>query len=586
MGKADGGPPGCVVLHASWADMGKPFEAFIEKHERRIAAAGLAKVIPPPDWTPCKAGYPDTMDGRIERCIKQVATGSRGLFRFLLVEQKPMSLLKDFRPEALAADNQPGCDDPADVERKYWRGIALRAPKYGADISGSLFDDDVKGWDLRRLDTLLSRTLAENGMDLPGVTSPYLYYGMWRATFAWHCEDMDLYSVNFLHYGAPKYWYGIAPEHRARFETLVRGMLPDLFRHCPEFMRHKDLLISPALLDQHKIPYIRVIQQPREFMITYPGAYHAGFNAGYNCAESVNFGTRRWIPIGSTARHCECTSDTVKMDMRIFRHLVPMRLLPPAMLEDTSDEDEDGNSESSQDGSEASSGSNTSSHDVHQHQRLNGGPASGSGAAGPQPAQHRQRRRQQAAAGSGAAHLPVRPSSKRRDAPGSSASTGVLTNVSRSAAGRQSSSLLGTPAQQPATPCGSDPQPDPERRSTRSKRPRILYELSSDKAPPSAQVAGTHRASGSPESSRESAWSIEGAAAQRASHRAKACQRTAATRRRRGRASRDSPTAAQAAATAAAAAAAAAAACVVDVDTPIAVRSTRSAHKGQKCLGS
>lgn len=61
-------------------------------------------------------------------------------------------------------------------------------------------------------------------------------------------------------------------------------MLPEMFRHCPEFMRHKELLISPALLDQHKIPYVRAVQQPREFMINYPGAYHAGFNAGYNCA--------------------------------------------------------------------------------------------------------------------------------------------------------------------------------------------------------------------------------------------------------------------------------------------------------------
>lgn len=59
-------------------------------------------------------------------------------------------------------------------------------------------------------------------------------------------------------------------------------------------------------------------------------------------AESVNFGTRRWIPIGARAQHCTCAPDTVKMDMRIFRHLVPMRVLPPELLEDTSDEEEGG----------------------------------------------------------------------------------------------------------------------------------------------------------------------------------------------------------------------------------------------------
>lgn len=71
-GQAKATAPGIVVLHASWADMAKPFEAFIEKHEKRIAAAGLAKVIPPSDWKPRVAGYPDDMDCRIERCIKQV----------------------------------------------------------------------------------------------------------------------------------------------------------------------------------------------------------------------------------------------------------------------------------------------------------------------------------------------------------------------------------------------------------------------------------------------------------------------------------------------------------------------------------
>ena len=48
------------------------------------------------------------------------------------------------------------------------------------------------------------------------------YFGMWRSFFGWHKEDADLYSVNYMHFGAPKIWYGIAPADQHRFDRLVQ----------------------------------------------------------------------------------------------------------------------------------------------------------------------------------------------------------------------------------------------------------------------------------------------------------------------------------------------------------------------------
>jgi jumonji domain-containing protein 2 len=42
----------------------------------------------------------------------------------------------------------------------------------------------------------------------------------------------------------------------------------------------QELLVSPQLLEKNAIPFVKVLQHPREFVVTFPGAYHAGFNYG------------------------------------------------------------------------------------------------------------------------------------------------------------------------------------------------------------------------------------------------------------------------------------------------------------------
>lgn len=50
-------------------------------------------------------------------------------------------------------------------------------------------------------------------------------------------------------------------------------------------------------------------------MITFPYAYHAGYNLGFNCAESVNFALDSWISIGKLAKSCHCMDDSVTINV-------------------------------------------------------------------------------------------------------------------------------------------------------------------------------------------------------------------------------------------------------------------------------
>ena len=227
------------------------------------------------------------------------------------------------------------------LEEKYWKSLSFSNPMYGADMPGSLFDKDTKEWNVAKLPNLLDIL----GQPIPGVNTAYLYLGMWKATFAWHLEDVDLFSINYIHFGAPKQWYSISQADAPKFENAMKQIYGSAAKNCDQFLRHKTSLVSPSLLKQkHGVTVNKVVHREQQFVITYPIGYHSGYNLGYNCAESVNFATENWPAYGIKAKKCECEDDSVFIDVAWFMRRINGEPSPEyeEIEVEISDDDDDG----------------------------------------------------------------------------------------------------------------------------------------------------------------------------------------------------------------------------------------------------
>ena len=226
-----------------------------------------------------------------------------------------------------------------ELEDKYWKSLNFSNPMYAADMPGSLFDEDTTAWNVAKLPNLLDLL----GAPIPGVNTAYLYLGMWRATFAWHLEDVDLYSINYIHFGAPKQWYSVSQKDAPKFENAMKSIWGQDAKTCDQFLRHKTYLISPAILKQKfGVTVNKVVHREGQFVITFPIGYHSGYNLGYNCAESVNFAIENWLQYGKTARKCQCEADSVFIDVDWFIRKMNGEPTPEyEEVEVTDDEDED-----------------------------------------------------------------------------------------------------------------------------------------------------------------------------------------------------------------------------------------------------
>ena len=244
-----------------------------------------------------------------------------------------------------------------DVEKEFWRLVESLTEtvevEYGADIHstthGSGFPTiernpldpySANPWNLNVLPFHGESLFRHIRSDISGMTVPWVYIGMCFSTFCWHNEDHYAYSANYQHFGDTKTWYGVPGDEAEAFEEAMRQAVPELFEGQPDLLFQLVTLMPPEELRKRGVNVYAVDQRAEQFVITFPQAYHAGFNHGFNFNEAVNFAPTDWEPYGAASierlqsfrkQPCFSHDELLTMAARLDTSIRTAKWLAPAL---------------------------------------------------------------------------------------------------------------------------------------------------------------------------------------------------------------------------------------------------------------
>ena len=304
---------------------------------------GLAVIRPPDHATEASKAYRQLMQ-RLARPFpyrRQLKYGNQD-------EKKKMNF-KSWQACDHADQCRPDWPTPADNEQdrdaEFFSVVRMEddnaRPCYASEIPcnrGIL--DGALPWSPCRLPLLPQCPLRVLGWPSSGINAPQLFIARRFSFFAWHTEDLDLFSCNYMHFGAPKTWYAVSAEQRDEFEKAAESIecgrtllkvkrkgkgktsekpsekLPTATEsvsvekvtnqerqkfHRASVAYHRVHMTDPAMLATKGIRITRYIQRPGDLVITLPGAFHGGFSHGVSVAESSNFADEAWLDTGLAA---------------------------------------------------------------------------------------------------------------------------------------------------------------------------------------------------------------------------------------------------------------------------------------------
>ncbi|KAL2346992.1 hypothetical protein Fmac_000992 [Flemingia macrophylla] len=324
----------------SFAEFQDPI-AYIFKIEKEASKYGICKIIPPFPPSPKKTAIANlnhslavtgstftTRQQQIGFCPRRPRPVQRPVWQsgdhytFHQFESKAKSFektyLKRHAKKASASGSGSGSGlSPLETETLFWKATLDKpfSVEYANDMPGSAFSPKCcdagdpssladTPWNMRAVSRANGSLLRFMKEEIPGVTSPMVYVAMLFSWFAWHVEDHDLHSLNYLHMGAGKTWYGVPRDAAVAFEEVVRvhgygGEINPLVTFA--ILGEKTTVMSPEVFISAGVPCCRLVQNAGEFVVTFPRAYHTGFSHGFNCGEAANIATPEWLRVAKDA---------------------------------------------------------------------------------------------------------------------------------------------------------------------------------------------------------------------------------------------------------------------------------------------
>lgn len=252
--------PVAPEYHPTLAEFQDPI-AYIFKIEEEASKYGICKIVPPVPPQPKKTSL-----SNLNRSL--LARSSTGSPTFTTRQQqigfcprkhhpvqKPVwqsgenYTLQEFEAKAKGFEKNylKKCSkknlSALEIETLYWKAIVDKpfSVEYANDMPGSAFaqrraakeggGEGVNAnltlgeteWNMRGVSRAKGSLLKFMKEEIPGVTSPMVYVAMMFSWFAWHVEDHDLHSLNYLHMGAGKTWYGVPRDAASAFEEVIRA---------------------------------------------------------------------------------------------------------------------------------------------------------------------------------------------------------------------------------------------------------------------------------------------------------------------------------------------------------------------------